>query len=144
MMAETKRYNIEKTDPQSFTALLRLEDFLKSITWMEPFVPLIKIRASQLNQCAFCINMHTNEAIANGESISRIALLNAWKHATVFNDKEKAVLALTDALTITVPYVDDELYHQLASYFDEKEISQMAMAIGMINFWNRVVITSGI
>ncbi|HMR84951.1 MAG TPA: carboxymuconolactone decarboxylase family protein [Niabella sp.] len=141
---KTKRYNIEKSDPEGFMALLQLESFMKSIQWMEPFALLIKIRASQLNQCTFCINLHTKEAVAAGETDKRIALLNTWKRAPAFNDKEKVVLALTEALTLTIPHVSDDLYQEAAAYFDDTKIAQLAMAIGMINLWNRVVIASGI
>lgn len=105
---------------------------------------LIKIRASQINGCAFCINMHTVEARKKGETEQRIYLLNAWREADVFSDAEKALLAFTEEVTLISNHVSDETYANAAKYFDEKYLSDILMMIIIINGWNRMAIATGL
>ncbi|MFJ9178847.1 carboxymuconolactone decarboxylase family protein [Streptomyces sp. NPDC102360] len=105
---------------------------------------LVSIRASQLNQCAFCLDMHVDIALdKNGESPKRIALLNAWREAgKAFNDREKAALALTDAITLlTDGYVPDEAYERAAKHFTEQELAHLIASIVVINNWNRLMVS---
>ncbi|MEE1927938.1 carboxymuconolactone decarboxylase family protein [Streptomyces sp. TRM 70351] len=105
---------------------------------------LVKIRASQLNHCAFCLDMHIREARAKGESEERVYLLSAWEEAgTVYTDKERAALALTEAVTVlTDGFVPDEVYERAAAHFTEPELAQLIAMIFTINVWNRIAVTT--
>jgi AhpD family alkylhydroperoxidase len=103
---------------------------------------LIKIRASQINGCAFCIDMHTIDARAHGETEQRIYALNAWEEGPFFNDKERAALKLTEAVTrISETHVPDEIYESVRQHYSEQEIVNLTWAIVAINAWNRLAIT---
>ncbi|MER5443525.1 carboxymuconolactone decarboxylase family protein [Streptomyces sp. NPDC002790] len=109
-----------------------------------PLTELVSIRASQLNQCAFCLDMHVDIALEkNGESPKRIALLNAWREAgTIFDDRERAALALTDAITLlTDGYVPDEAYERASKHFTEQELAHLIASIVVINNWNRLMVS---
>nr|WP_306317661.1 MULTISPECIES: carboxymuconolactone decarboxylase family protein [unclassified Streptomyces] len=105
---------------------------------------LVSIRASQLNQCAFCLDMHVDIAVEkHGESAKRIALLSAWRESgDAFNDREKAALALTEAITLlTDGYVPDEAYDAAAKHFTEPELAHLIATIAVINNWNRLMVS---
>ena len=102
---------------------------------------LVKIRASQINGCAYCLVMHTNDARKAGESDERMHLLNAWREAPVFSAKERAALAWTEAVTlVSAGHVPDEVYDQVRKQFSEKELVDLTMAVVTINGWNRIAI----
>ncbi|GHD94601.1 alkyl hydroperoxide reductase AhpD [Streptomyces naganishii JCM 4654] len=105
---------------------------------------LVKIRASQLNHCAFCLDMHTKDALAGGESVERIVQLSAWEESRHFyTEKEIAAIELTEAVTVlTDGFVPDEVYEKAAKHFDEPELAQLIAAITMINAWNRFGVTT--
>ncbi|MFI9721500.1 carboxymuconolactone decarboxylase family protein [Streptomyces sp. NPDC052396] len=102
-------------------------------------VELVLIRASQVNHCAFCIDMHVKDALAGGERAERIHLLAAWEEATgLYTERERAALALTEAVTVlTDGFVPDEVYDRAAEHFDTTQLSHLVSLIGVINFWNR-------
>ncbi len=104
---------------------------------------LVKIRASQLNHCAFCLDMHTKDALAAGESVERIVQLSAWEESRHFyTEKEIAAIELTEAVTVlTEGFVPDEVYERAAKQFDEAELSQLIASIAVINAWNRFGVT---
>ncbi|MFF3490983.1 carboxymuconolactone decarboxylase family protein [Streptomyces sp. NPDC002795] len=106
---------------------------------------LVSIRASQLNECAFCLDMHVDIAVSkNGESAKRIALLNAWRESgDTFDDRERAALALTDAITLltTDGYVPDEVYEEAAHHFTDPELAHLIASITVINNWNRLMVS---
>ncbi|MFD3576137.1 carboxymuconolactone decarboxylase family protein [Streptomyces sp. NPDC058644] len=104
---------------------------------------LVMIRASQLNACAFCLDMHVDIAVKNGETAKRIALLNAWAEAgELFGERERAALALTEAVTVlTDGFVPDEVYEAAAKHFDEAELAHLIGVITVINSWNRVMVS---
>jgi AhpD family alkylhydroperoxidase len=104
---------------------------------------LVKIRASQLNHCAFCLDMHTKDALAAGESVERIVQLSAWEESKHFyTDKELAAIGLTEAVTVlTDGFVPDEVYAHAAKQFEEAELAQLIAAITVINAWNRFAVT---
>ncbi|MFC6631846.1 carboxymuconolactone decarboxylase family protein [Microbulbifer taiwanensis] len=105
---------------------------------------LIDIRASQLNKCTFCVDMHVKQAKIKGEEEIRLYHVPVWRESPLFSAKEKAALALTEALTdIARDGIDDELYGYVSEHFTEKEISEITVAIGLINMWNRLQILSG-
>ncbi|MEU7643618.1 carboxymuconolactone decarboxylase family protein [Streptomyces huasconensis] len=104
---------------------------------------LVMMRASQLNACAFCLDMHAEIALENGESPKRIALLNAWEEAgELFSERERAALALTEAVTVlTEGFVPDEVYERAAAHFDEAGLAHLIGLIAVINSWNRLMVS---
>src|SRR5699024_7368427 len=123
--------------------LMQLEAYKKETGFDEKLIHLIKIRASQINKCAFCINMHTKEAIQAGETEQRIFCLDAWEETALYSDEERAVLVLTEAVThISENGVTDEVYQEVRKYFDEKETIDLVMLIIIINSWNRLSIAN--
>ena len=138
-----QRLNLATADPKAFEAMLGLEKYLASSGLNKQLFELIKTRASQINGCAYCINMHTRDAMQIGETAQRLFLLNAWRDTDVFTDKEKAVLALTEAVTLIANGpVSDEIYNTAKAHLSEQELSAVIMAIVAINGWNRIAITS--
>ncbi|WP_329451149.1 carboxymuconolactone decarboxylase family protein [Streptomyces sp. NBC_01724] len=124
--------------PDVFKAMVRLET--ASRKGLDPIlVELVKIRASQLNHCAFCLDMHTKDALAAGESVERIVQLSAWEESRHFyTEKEVAAIELTEAVTVlTDGFVPDDVYEKAAKHFDEAELAQLIAAITVINAWNR-------
>jgi len=104
-------------------------------------VELVKIRASQINGCAFCLHMHTTEARAQGETDERLHLLNAWREAPLYNERERAALAWTEALTrITEGHAPDDVYDAARRVFSEPELAMLTSEIVAINAWNRIAI----
>jgi AhpD family alkylhydroperoxidase len=134
---------ITEVQPEAYQAMLGLEHYVKNSGLTDIHRELIKIRASQLNGCAFCIYMHTTDAMTYGETPQRIFLLNAWEETDLFDEKEKAVLALTDAITRIHGDIPAELIVNARKYFDETYLAQIIMAIITINAWNRIGILSG-
>lgn len=139
-----KRINIAAIEPAAYKALLGLENYLATITISKTLKELIKIRASQINGCAFCINMHTIDARKYGETEQRIYLLNAWKEIEgLYTDEERAVLALTEEMTLIANGgVSDHTYEKLKSFFDDSQVAQIMLAIITINGWNRMSIAT--
>ncbi|MFD8637182.1 carboxymuconolactone decarboxylase family protein [Streptomyces sp. NPDC059533] len=139
----TPRMQMAKVAPEVYKAVLALEIAAKK--GLDPaLVELVKIRASQINHCAFCIDMHTKDAIAAGESIERIVLLPAWEESRHFyTEKELAAIELTEAVTVlTDGFVPDEVYEKAAKRFEEKELAQLIAVIATINVWNRIGVTT--
>src|SRR5690606_141115 len=137
-----KRLDIIATQPEAYKAMSALENYLKASQLSPIHKELIKIRASQINGCAFCINMHTLDARKAGETEQRIYLLNAWKETDLFTEEEKAILALTEEVTLIQNHVSDETYAKAADLFEESYLAQIIMAIVTINSWNRLAITA--
>jgi AhpD family alkylhydroperoxidase len=138
-----QRLNLPELDPKAFQVMLGIEKYLAKSGLDKKLQELIKIRASQINGCAFCLNMHTRDALKIGETAKRIFLLNAWKETDLFTENEKAVLALTEAITLIANGpVSDEVYNSAKVYFTDKELAVIIMAIVAINSWNRITITS--
>lgn len=137
------RINIKKTEPDAYKAMSALENYLKTSALTHTHKNLIKIRASQINHCAFCINMHTREARSQGETEQRLYLLNAWKESGLFSEEEQALLALTEEVTLIHKGVSDETYQKAAALFDEQYLAQAIMTIVTINAWNRLSVASG-
>ena len=132
------RLNPWTAAPQTVQAFA---DFSQAIVkdGVEPsLAELVKIRASQLNHCAFCLHMHTREALAQGESEVRLTMLAAWEESPLYTDRERAALAWTDALTrLPETKAPDEVYAQLQAHFTPEEQVNLTMLIGIINAWNR-------
>lgn len=133
------------TDSAAYRAMLQLERYVRGSGIDSTLLELIKIRSSQINGCAFCIDMHTKDARLNGETEQRIYALNAWRETPFFTPEERAVLALTEAVTlIATNSVSDEIYDAVSRYFTPDEIANLLMAIVTINGWNRIAITTRI
>jgi AhpD family alkylhydroperoxidase len=127
----------------AYRAMLQLERYVRGSGINPTLLELIKIRASQINGCAFCIDMHTKDARLNGETEQRIYALNAWRETPFFTPQEQAVLALTEAVTLIATHpVFDEIYEEVSRYFSQDEIANLLMAIVTINSWNRIAITT--
>ena len=137
------RINVSKIDPKAYEAMIGLEKYLAQSGLDKILYELIKTRASQINGCAYCINMHTRDAMKLGETSQRLFLLNAWRETELFSEKEKAVLALTEAMTlITNGNVLDEVYKDAEAHLTPNELAAVIMAVVAINGWNRIAITT--
>jgi AhpD family alkylhydroperoxidase len=139
----TPRIVIPTVAPQAYQALMNLEKYISTTSLTPVHKELIKIRASQINGCAYCINMHTADARKHGVSEQRIYLLSAWREADVYTEEEKAILALTEQVTLISNHVSDEVYENTAKLFDEKYLAEIILLIITINSWNRLAITTG-
>lgn len=139
----TPRMELFKLAPEAYKAALALE--IASVKGLDPvLVELVKIRASQINHCAFCLDMHTKDALAAGESVERVIQLAAWEESRHFyTEKELAAIELTEAVTVlTDGFVPDEVYARAAAHFEEAELAQLITVIAMINVWNRIAVTT--
>ncbi|ASK32103.1 hypothetical protein CEY12_19245 [Chryseobacterium sp. T16E-39] len=138
------RINIAKTDAAAYKAMMGLEGYLQTISLNPIQKELIKIRASQINGCAFCLDMHTKDAMKYGETPQRIYLLNAWREALeLFTEEEQILLAMTEEITlISHKGLTEETYQKATSFFDDNQIAQIIMAIITINAWNRIAIST--
>jgi AhpD family alkylhydroperoxidase len=138
------RIHIDELEPAGYKAVLGLEKFIESTSLTKTHKDLIKIRASQINGCAFCIDMHTKEARKAGETEQRIYALNAWRDTPFFTDEERAILALTEEVTLIGNHVKDETYDQAAAVLEKTYLAQVVLAIITINVWNRIGITTNL
>jgi AhpD family alkylhydroperoxidase len=137
------RIVIPKVAPEAYQAMLDLEKYIATTSITPVLKELIKIRASQVNGCAYCINMHTADARKLDITEQRIYLLSAWREADVYTEEEKAVLALTEEITLISNHVSEETYENAAKYYDEKSLAEIIMMIITINAWNRIGIATG-
>jgi AhpD family alkylhydroperoxidase len=132
------RLNYPKTSPATYQALLALQAAVDKSSLEKQLLELVKIRASQINRCAYCLHMHTRDARKAGVSEERIYLLDAWRESPLYTDRERAALAWTDALTrLPEAGAPDDAYADLAAHFSETEIVELTLAVGAINLWNR-------
>ncbi|UOF90015.1 carboxymuconolactone decarboxylase family protein [Fodinisporobacter ferrooxydans] len=137
------RLNYATTEPDSLKAMMQLEQYVKNSGLEPKLLELIKIRASQINGCAYCLDMHTKDARAIGETEQRIYALNAWREAPFYTEEERAALELTEAVTLVATNrVPDELYQRVRKHFNDKQYVQLIMAINTINSWNRLSIAT--
>jgi AhpD family alkylhydroperoxidase len=136
------RIRIDKVEPAGYNAVLGLEKFIEKSALTRTHKDLIKIRSSQINGCAFCIDMHTKDARKAGETEQRIYALNAWRDTPFFSEEEQAILALTEEVTLISNHVRDETYEQAAKVLEETYLAQVIMAIITINVWNRIGIAT--
>lgn len=130
-------------NPAAYRAMLQLEHYIRGSGINPTLLELIKIRASQINGCAFCIDMHTKDARLRGETEQRIYALNGWRETPFFSPEERAALAFTEAVTlIATDHVSDALYQEVSQYFSPEQIANLLMAIVTINAWNRIAIAT--
>ncbi|HUI33228.1 MAG: carboxymuconolactone decarboxylase family protein [Dysgonamonadaceae bacterium] len=136
------RLDYSKTAPNAIKGLLELEKYVANSGLERPLYELVKIRASQINGCAFCLDMHTKDARKAGETEQRIYALNAWRETPFYTNRERAALDWTEALTlISENEIPDSLYQATQEYFTENEMITLTMAIIAINGWNRLAIS---
>lgn len=127
--------------PSSMKAMVALENQLRGSGLEQSLFELVKIRASQINGCAYCIHMHTRDAREAGESEERLYLLSAWRESPLYTERERAALAWTDALTlIAETQAPDEDYERAHQHFSNEELVNLTLLIGAINVWNRIAI----
>jgi AhpD family alkylhydroperoxidase len=136
------RFDIAKLKPDPLKIFLQLGAYLAHCGLEKSLLELVKIRASQINGCAYCIDMHTKDARAAGETEQRIYLLNAWREAPFYSDRERAALAWTEAVTLVTGGVPDEVFAQAREQFSEQELADLTWAIVAINGWNRLSISA--
>lgn len=136
------RIKIDQIESAGYKAILGLEKFIESTPLTKTHKDLIKIRASQINGCAFCIDMHTKEARTSGETEQRIYALNAWRDTHFFTNEERAILALTEEVTLIANHVKDQTYQDALDALGESYLAQVILAIITINAWNRIGITT--
>ena len=137
------RFNLQTIEPNAYQAILGIEVYLESCELEPALIELIKIRVSQLNGCAYCIQMHADIACKQGESEHRIYALSAWQQSSLFSDQERATLALTDEVTyISNSAVRDKTYDNCKRFYSDKVIAQCIMVIVQINTWNRIALAS--
>lgn len=140
-MAHTKRINYQEKAPKALKAMLELEKYVAGSGLERSLYELIKLRASQINGCAYCIDMHSKDLRKAGETEQRIYSLVAWKETPFYTERERAALAWTEALTlISDNEVSDELYTSVREHFDEGELVSLTIGIIAINGWNRLAI----
>jgi AhpD family alkylhydroperoxidase len=132
------RLNYAKASPGAYRALEQLEHYVSNCGLEASLLELVKIRASQLNGCAYCIDMHTKDARAAGESEQRIYLLSTWREVPFYSEREHAALEWTEALTLIAGnHVPDEIYERVRPHFTDEELVKLALAVATINAWNR-------
>lgn len=137
------RFLMGKVYPKAYQAVVNLNDVVSNSSIDKSLQELIKIRASQINGCAYCIDLHTKDARKKGETEQRIYALSAWKESNFFTETEKSVLALTEAITlINKEQVPDDIYNEVEKHFNEEEIAQLIMSIITINAFNRIAIST--
>ena len=137
------RINIGKIEPAAYKAMMALEHYLETTGISPLHQEMIRVRASQINGCAYCINMHTRDARKIGETEQRIYLLNAWHETTLYTEEERAILALVEEVTLIANGgVSDEVYGQAVKVLGEQKTAQVIMAALIINAWNRIGIST--
>jgi AhpD family alkylhydroperoxidase len=143
----SERINLGKSAPDLYKAVIGLDklasEFAASMGLAEGFMHLLRLRASQINQCAYCVRTHTRDALSSGEIPDRISVLPAWRETGYFNAKERAALALVEAITLIADgQVPDAVYEHAAADLSQAEISAIEWLAVVINAWNRIAISS--
>jgi AhpD family alkylhydroperoxidase len=136
------RLNPYRAAPAIMKGLSALDSVLQAGGLEQSLVELVKIRASQINGCAYCLHLHTRDARAGGESEARLYLLDAWRDSPLYTDRERAALAWTEAVTLVAQtHVPDAVYDDARNYFDDEELVQLTLRVATINVWNRIAIS---
>jgi len=137
-----QRSNYSKTAPKGIEILHSLENYIKSSGLEPSLLELVRMRASQINNCAYCIDMHTKDARSRGESEQRLYGLSAWRESPFYSERERAALAWTEAVTrVDKSHVPDAIYEQARKNFGEKELTDLTFAVIAINSWNRLAVS---
>ncbi len=133
-----QRLDYKSASPEAMRAMLAVQLHVNKCGLEESLLELIKTRASQINGCAWCLDMHTKDARALGETEQRLYLITAWREAPCYTDRERAALAWTEAVTLIAQGVPDAVYEEARLHFSEKELTELTLAIITINGWNRL------
>jgi len=134
--------NANEVAPNGYAAMIGLERYIKSCGLEKPMVELMKMRASQINGCAFCLDMHWKDARAAGESEQRLYGLDAWQESPYYTERERAALLWTEAVTrVADGHVPDEVYEKVKPHFGDKELVDLTIVVAAINAWNRLAIS---
>ena len=137
------RINYAKAAPGVYDAMDALDQYLEKCGLEKRLVLLVQLRASQINGCAYCLDMHSKDLRAIGETEQRIYSLDAWRECPYYNDRERAALAWTEAVTLIANgHAPDGVYEDVRPHFTEKELSDLTLAIAAINAWNRLSIAA--
>jgi AhpD family alkylhydroperoxidase len=135
------RFNYSKLSPGAYQAMLALGKYLSQSSLEEGLLHLVKLRVSQINGCAYCLDMHWKDLRAIGEEEQRLYSLDAWRECPYYTDRERSALAWAEALTlITQGHASDEAYAEATAHLNEREISDLTFAVAAINAWNRISI----
>ncbi len=139
---EFERLNFKRLVPAAYRAMLALESYVHETGLESSLLELVKMRASQINGCAYCLDMHSKDARAAGETEQRLFVLNAWREAPFYTDRERAALAWTEAVTlVNESHVPEDVYQQARAHFSEEELVNLTIAIVAINGWNRLEVS---
>ncbi|GGX01130.1 carboxymuconolactone decarboxylase family protein [Streptomyces lomondensis] len=139
----TPRINLAELEPAAYQAMLGLEQYLASSPLPAPLRELVKLRASQLNGCAFCVELHRQQARDGGESDERLLSLMSWRTSPCFGRAERAALALTDAATrLGTEGVPDAVWNDAAAHYDDRQLAALVMTVATVNAWNRIAIST--
>jgi len=137
------RFEIAKADPGAYHAMSALEQYLHKTSLEVPLIHIVKLYASEINHCAYCIDMHWKDLRAIGETEQRLYGLPAWRESPYYSDRERAAFAWTEAVTVlTDGFVSDEVYEEVRPHFTDKELSELTMVIVTINGWNRISVAT--
>jgi AhpD family alkylhydroperoxidase len=140
------RMNISEAAPEAYKAMLALEKYMAASSLPKSTYDLVKLRASQINGCAYCVDMHSHEAKAGGESDERLYAVAAWREAPYFTPAERAALDFTEAATRLADHgrgISDEVWKAAAAHYDEATMAALVIAVATINSWNRIAIAIG-
>src|SRR3954467_6712323 len=136
------RLNLGAVSPAAYRSMLGLEKFIHESSIEPKLVHMLKMRASQINGCAYCLDMHSKDARAEGETEQRLYGLDAWREAPYYTDRERTALEFTEALTnVTDGHVPDEVYESVRAHFSEHELVDLTLLVAQINAWNRIAIS---
>lgn len=135
------RIDLMRADPKAYQAMAGLETYVHNSGIEKPLLELVRVRTSQINGCAYCLDMHSKDARAAGETEQRLYELNAWRETPFYSDRERAALAWTESLTlVSETHVPDEDFDEVRKHFSEAEIVALTVAVVSINGWNRIAI----
>lgn len=138
----SSRIEFTKASPGAYRTMLAMQEYVHGCGLEASLLELVKMRASQINGCAYCLDMHSKDARAAGETEQRLYVLDAWREAPFYSERERAALAWTEALTLVADgHVPDDVYNEARLHFSEKELVDLSMAIIAINGWNRLAIS---
>lgn len=138
-----KRINLFETEPEGYKMMMAFEKYIAGTGLSKNHYELIKIRASQINGCGFCLDMHNRDARKLGETEQRLYTLVAWRDTPFFTKEEQAILALAEEVTLISNHVSDKTYNEAVAVLGEKYTAEVIMATIVINGWNRIAITTG-
>ncbi|NUW44486.1 carboxymuconolactone decarboxylase family protein [Nonomuraea rhodomycinica] len=135
----TERMNLGALAGEAYRAMAGLDRYVTQSTLPAPLLELVRLRASQINGCVYCVDMHSSDALQAGESHTRLHAVAVWREAPFFDDRERAALAFTEAATrLSTHDVSDEIWAEAARHFDEQELAALVVAVATINAWNRM------